>query len=176
MTVTEMKVRGAILFAILKYAKEKWGLGGLNQIGQTIGMSPLEFHEGEWYNRAMGFKMLDWIAENNGVENVERCGASVAANMGLLSYITRFDNIAAILNKLQIDFPQIIDYCTFEVQIDDNAATVQMKDLIPNKYTCSFWTGFFTGLLEITNTTGKVTKTGCVLSEDPCCEYALNWE
>ena len=174
----EKRVKGSVIIGYFKFIKKTWGQDGLDGSVAAMGYGPDTMDESKWYNDKYSTSVLTWIAENKGEDYLERCGRHTVKDLGLMSYIVRFMDIKSILKRGPDSYREAFDYGSFKVSIiDDNKATIAIEGSAANdKYACRTWIGVFKGMLEMTNTKGKVVETQCELKGAPFCLYEMTWE
>lgn len=172
----ERHVKGSVMRGYLKYIERSWGLQGLDEMTGSTGISSSDIIEGEWYDLWMPKNILKWIAESKGLKYVKMAGNYAVKDLGLLSYIMRFTDINSLLKRASKNYHQAYDFGDVEVIYGEKEALIKMTDAAYDEYACLAWEGAFQGMLEMTHTDGRVTKTSCEIKGDGCCEYHLQWK
>ncbi len=67
------------------------------------------------------------------------------------------------------------NYGRLEVDVSKGKAVNRHYDWMPTPAMCSMFHGIYEGVLRARKVEGKVTKTRCVRSGDPYCEYVVEW-
>jgi len=163
----------------MKFVKGTWGQDGLDDMISTIDRKELngEMWEDTWYDDDLSMNILAWIAENKGMDSLERCGKATVKDLGFLSFIVDYLDIRSILEKGSVNYSSAFNNGTFEVELGDNSAVIKMTGRgMKNEFACPTWTGVFKGMLELTQTNGTVKEVHCEKEGSDHCEFLMEWE
>jgi hypothetical protein len=171
----DRKVRGSVLLAYMDFIRLKWGNIAFQQCIEDIG-----YHEvikpGEFYSNSIREKILQWIHEEKGMDYGRDLGRFVVKNLGFLAWIVRFANPKIIANKFPDNYSEVYSFGKVEVETkNDNIILVRLYDVNTIKESCMSWHGVCEGVLDMTKTTGTVTKNTCQLDGAPFCEYEIEY-
>ncbi|MCK5037991.1 MAG: DUF2378 family protein, partial [Thermoplasmata archaeon] len=164
----------------MNFVKSTWGQEGLDDMISTIDKKALvgDMWEDTWYDDELSMNILAWIAENKGMDSLERCGKATVKDLGFLSFIVDYLDIRSILEKGPANYSSAFNNGTFEViELGDDNAIIKMTGRgIKNEFACPTWTGVFKGMLELTKTNGTVEEIRCEKEGDDHCEFKMEWE
>ena len=68
------RIRGSVINGYLKFIRKKWGSDAVEECAKVLGKSPDSFVEGDWYKYEYSKKLLNWIADTKGPEQLENLG------------------------------------------------------------------------------------------------------
>ena len=172
----DRKVKGSVLLGYMHFIDNVWGQDGLDELFSDIGIDP-DIKEDMLYDDGWSTKILSWIAENKGEENIERAGKYAITDLGFLSYIVGYMDIKSILKRGSESYSDAFNEGDFIVDLKDNGATITIRGSgINDKHACKAWVGVFKGMLELTKTIGTVTETQCERDGADHCEFLMEWE
>jgi len=174
--MSEKNVRGSVIKGYLKYVKRTWGKKGLKECEDFVNINLDNIKDKEWYPQKFDSNILGWIAETKGEKYIERAGYYVMKDLGILSYIVKFVNIKSLLKKAPKSYEDGFDFGKISVDIEENEATIKMKGLAVDDWSCTAWLGAYKAMLDMTNTKGSVEKVKCELEGDNHCEYHIVWD
>lgn len=171
-----MKIRGSALLGYFKYIKKTWGEDGLNECMTATHLDPKQLVEGQWYDDALGSKIMKWLVDTKGPQYLEKLGYNTVKDLGLISYIIRFTNVKSLIKRMPESYRDAFNYGWLKVEIREKDAIVRIKDNATDDYACPAWIGVLRGMMEATNTKGKVTERLCQRKGGPYCEFVLEWQ
>ena len=172
----DAKARGSVINGYAKYIKKTWGDQGLMDCMLGTGLDVASFQDKEWYDVKFADQILVWIGKEKGIEHAEDCCRNTVNDLGLLSYIVGQADIQKIFKRLSNNYKDAFNYGNVEVELHPNSARILMSNMIPHKYSCIAWVGFFKGVLDISNKKGTVEETKCVTAGAPHCEFVVKWD
>ena len=175
-TMSDKKLQGSVLLGYVKFIRQKWGADGVSECGSKIGLDLSLINEGRWYNHDISKAILKWIAEEKGLENVERCGNFSTKELGFLSYLVRFVNVKSLLKRAPESYANAFSWGRLTVSARENSAVIRMHDASTSELDCVAWLGAFRGMLEQTRTKGTVKETQCQSKGAPHCEFLMEWK
>jgi len=174
--MSKRKVRVSVILGFLDFIKKRWGEDGVTEVAKERNFEPTSINDGEWYDIELDSGIREWIMENKGVEFIEMCGNYTVKNLGLLSYIVRFDDIGTTLKRLPENYAETFNFGSLEVEMKGGSYIIIMKDAFVDEYHCIAWLGVFKGILDITKKRGTVSETQCVKDGATHCEFLVEWE
>lgn len=155
----EKLMRGSAINGYLKFVKKKWGVAGLNECLASAGLDAM-LKEGGYYSREVRLSILNWIAEERGMEFIKEAGKHTVLNLGLLSWLMRFANPPTVAERMKENYPEIYKYGRVEVDTSQEGRLfVKFYDLLTTKIEETAWVGVGEGFLEGTKTKGTIEVT-----------------
>ncbi|KYK27819.1 MAG: hypothetical protein AYK23_02105 [Candidatus Proteinoplasmatales archaeon SG8-5] len=171
----EQKIRGSVLLAYMDFIRLKWG----NLAFQKC-LEDIEYHTaikpGEYYDNEVRELILKWITDEKGKDYARDLGRFVVKNLGLLAWIVRFANPKIIAKKFPDNYSEVYTFGRVEVETEDrNVIVIRLYDVNTIEESCLSWHGVCEGVLDLTKTTGTVTKNTCQLDGADFCEYEIEY-
>ena len=167
------RAKGAIVNSYLKFIKKKWGIHGLQDAMKYAGITrPVK--DSEWFPMEKTDRVLEWIAENRGMDYVVEAGKYAPKNMGVFtSFFAAVIGIERMLRRAGETYRTIFDFGEIHIAIEKNRAVVEIKGARLTDYSCPAWKGALEGIMELTRTAGKVMPVKPDSPED--CKFILEW-
>lgn len=174
--MAEKMAKGAILNGYLKFIKKKWGKFGLEEAMKYAGVKKMP-KDGEWGPAYEFDKVLEWIANNKGMNNVKEAARYYAKDLGIFGYI--FGAIVGperLLNRMKETYPTMFNYGDplIDMEKGGNKAVITFKGASLTEYDCPAWEGGLIGLMEITRSNGRVKVLEPDNPED--CKFMVEWD
>ncbi|MFO7992207.1 MAG: DUF2378 family protein [Thermoplasmata archaeon] len=173
--MTEKKVRGSVLNGFIKYIERSWGEAGTKEFSDYAGYDPNKIDDKKWYDAELLGKVHTWLAEEKGKKYVRMAGRYTVQDLGILSYLVKFASVKTLLKKAPKSYRDAFNYGDSIITVEKNRAIAKMKDVVIDDYTCDAWRGVFEGVLEATNTQGKVEIFEDKTKGENDCYYEINW-
>ena len=175
---TGNKLKGGVMKSYYKFIARQWGGAGVRECEEATGVYDSELKEEVFYPWEFNEKILLWISEKGGSDQLRKLGNFIVKNLGVLSYLVRFANMKFFLRKAKENYDDTFNYGRVSVLMDERGkmATVIFKDTNKIEESCQVWLGLFEGMLEMTKSKGTVTKAKCQVTGDDYCEYIIKWE
>ncbi len=171
----EKKFRGDLLKGYYKAVKKFWGVKGLKECEEYVGIKMDDIKNTRWYPIKYHSKMHRFLGEKGEIY-VIRAARYAIQDLGMLSYLVRFVSYERLLKKSPKSYQDTFDYGSIEIDLDENSALVKCKDVVTTEYTCLAWKGVFLGGLDATNTKGTVEIIDHKEKRDEDCFLKIEWE
>ncbi len=170
------QTRGGVVKGYAKYIKKKWGTDGVLACQRDIGELGFEVKEDAWYPEEVNVKILQWIADNYGLEYVEKAAASTISERGVVAYAAKLAGIKKVLERGVEDYYRNFNYGKIDIDISDNQAMVTLTDSTSNEVDCVSWKGALKGVYKLVNKTGDVQEIECCHKGKGACKFLMTWE
>ncbi len=172
--MTEKKFRGDLLQGYFKAVKKFWGVKGLKECEEYVGVKMDDIKSTSWYPIEYHSKMHRFLGEK-GENYVTRAARYAIQDLGMLSYLVRFVSIETLLKKAPKSYEDTFNYGAVEIDIRDNYAVAKLRDVVTTEYTCFAWKGVFLGALDSTNTEGTVEPIEHEDKGEDDCFFKIEW-
>ena len=169
-------IRGNVINRYLSFIKKTWGKDGEEQARKESGITDINITDSNFYNNEIMVRILSWISTNHGMDRVRQAGKYTAQNLGLFAYMVRFLSMETMLNKAEERFKELYKFGSIDIEVSDNKAIANMKDVSEIEENCQGWIGVLEAMLDLTKTKGTVTHTQCQMKGEDHCEYIVEWQ
>ena len=167
-------VKGAVMNGYLRFVKRKWGIEGVKEALNHVGLS-VNPKDSEWISAETANEVLIWIRDTKGPEYVEYAGRYASTDLGVFTQmIASLISIEKFIKRAQDTYRTLFNYGEFLIEENDNGAIITIKDVRHPGPSCIAWEGALQGILAITKTEGKVTPIEPDSEED--CKYVVEWK
>jgi hypothetical protein len=168
--------RGAVILGYARYIKKKWGKDGIEACQKAIGMPGARIAEDGWYPEAINLKLLHWIADTHGREQVFKAAAFTINGNGLVAFAARIAGIEKVLERGKEDFRRNFNFGDLKVEIAAKSATLTMTDVANDELDCYSWQGALQGIIDMCKLKGKVEHPTCSYRGGKSCVYEMTWD
>lgn len=175
MMMEEKKFRGDLLIGYYKAVKKFWGVRGLKECEEYVGIKMDDIKSTKWYPIEYHSKMHKFLGEK-GEQYVTRAARQAIHGLGMLSYLVRFVSIKSLLKKAPKSYDDTFNFGVVEIDIEENSAIAKLKDVVTTGYTCLAWKGVFQGTLEVTKTEGTVEIIDHEEKGENDCFFKIEWK
>ncbi len=151
-------IKGAIFNGYLSFIKKKWGIQGVNDAMEHVGVKN-EPKDGEWVSLEKTYGLLEWIEKEHGKEYIVDAGKWMMKGMGgdfkfMFAAVMGFERV---LNRVQKDISKLLFKGNgVEIHKDGKRATIRLKGFKMGENSCLAWKGALLGVMDVTKTNGTV--------------------
>ncbi len=168
--------RGSVIKGYARYIKRKWGTNGVRECQEAIGEVGFQVKEDAWYPEDVTVKILQWIADNHGIDYVEKAASFTISERGVIAYAARLIGIQKVLERGEEDYYRNFNYGKIDIDIGEAQATVILTNSTSNEIDCVSWKGALKGIYKLVNKTGDVQEIECSHKGDEACKFLMKWE
>lgn len=173
------KIRASSVRRVLAYLRQTQGDSLVRQALRTWSVDADGLTEDTWLSVASTADLLDLIekAFGDGSYGFIRTlfARAVASFPTVQEQLSKAVPLTTLARSAPLVYGREWNFGRLEVEVAKGRVVNRHIDWMPTPAMCSMFHGIYEGVLRARNVDGKVTKTRCVRSGDPYCEYVVEW-
>lgn len=173
------KIRASSVRRVLAYLRQTRGEPSVRQALRAWSVDADALTEDAWLSVASTAELLDLIekAYGDGSYGFIRTlfARAVATFPTVQEQLSKAVPLTTLARSAPVVYGKEWNYGRLEVEVTKGRVVNRHFDWMPTPAMCSMFHGIYEGILRARNVDGKVTKTRCIRSGDPCCEYVIEW-
>jgi hypothetical protein len=171
----ERLTRGSVILGYARYIKKKWGKDGLEECQRAIGMPNARITEDGWYPEMVNCRVLHWISDTHGREEVFRAAAYTVSGSGIIAFAARMAGIEKVLERGVEDYQRNFKFGELRVDMGKGQATITLTDSAIDELDCYSWQGALQGVLDMCKLKGSVEQAECTFKGGKSCVFLMRW-